>query len=165
MSFFQRAKPTNPLRIDISAPDSITEDDVFLEVETMLSCESGVVSPTVKARLRADIVNKRKARGAAQYYILGEAEYVGQADTVPGNPAKLSIRIPLDFSPMTLFDIPSANMAMASQEMQDAMAAAEEINHLYEYSVEVVAKTTDNEFAAQAPINLIRSDSTRVGSF
>lgn len=164
MHLFRRKAP-NLIQIVIDAPDSVTEDNVFLDVEATLSCETGIVKPTVKARLRADLTDKKKAKGAAQYYLLGEAEYMGQVDVVPDQPAKVSVRIPLDFSPMALFDIPSANMAMASPEMQSAMKAAQEIGHLYAYSVEVVAKTPDNESIARQPIELIRPDSTRIGSF
>jgi hypothetical protein len=66
---------------------------------------------------------------------------------------------------MALFDIPTANMAMASPEMQAAMTAAQEIGHLYAYSVEVVVKTPEYEFAVGKPIELIRPDSTRVANF
>ena len=164
MHFFKRAKQ-NPLVIEISAPDSVSHDDVFLDIEVALSSETQTVKPTVKARLRADITDRKKARGAAQYYLLGEADYQGEVAVVPGTPEKLSMRIPLDFSPMSMFDIPAANIAMASPEMQAAMEAAQEINHLYAYSVEVVAKLADAEYTGRTPIELINPDSTRVGNF
>jgi hypothetical protein len=164
MSFFKRTKPAL-LQIAIAAPDTVSEDSVFLNIAAALQSETSSVKPVVKARLRADITEKRKAKGSAEYYVLGEAQYPGEVSVVPGQPTKIDIQIPLDFSPMALFDIPSANMALATPEMQAAMAAAQEIGHLYTYSIEVVAKVEDRELAVRRPIELIRPDSTRVANF
>jgi hypothetical protein len=164
MSFFKRAVP-NPLQVAISAPDTVNEDNVFLDIAVTLQSQTSTLKPTVKARLRADLTNKKKARGAAEYYLLGEAEYGAQISVVPDQPEKVELKIPLDFSPMALFDIPVANMALASPEMQAAMTEAQEIGHLYEFSVEVLTKVEDREFAVRKPIELIRPDSTRVASF
>jgi hypothetical protein len=164
MSFFKK-QIRNPLVIEIAAPDSVTWDDVFLNIEIGLSCETKVIKPVVKARLRADITDKKKARGKSQYYVLGETEYQGAVEVVPGHPEKLTVRIPLDFSPMNSFEIPSENMAMASPELQAAMAAAQEVNQLYVYSVEVIVKTVEHEYIQRKPIELINPDSTRVADF
>lgn len=164
MSFFKRT-PKSPVQIGISAPESISQDDVFLDIEVGLNSETEVVKPVVKARLRADLTDKKKARGAAQFYLLGEMEYVGEVAVVPGHPETISLRIPLDFSPMSLFDIPTANIAQASPEMQAAMTAAQEIKHLYAYSVEVIIKTQTGEFSQSIPVDLIRPESTRIGQF
>jgi hypothetical protein len=164
MGFFKRATP-NPLQIAISAPDTVNEDNVFLDIAVTLQSQTSTIKPTIKARLRADLTNKKKARGAAEYYLLGEAEYGAQISVVPDQTEKIEIKIPLDFSPMALFDIPVANMALASPEMQAAMTEAQEIGHLYAFSIEVITKTDDHEFATRKPIELIRPDSTRVASF
>lgn len=163
--FFFKKQPKNPLTIEISAPDNITHDDVFLNIEVGLSSETEVIKPVIKARLRADITDKKKARGKSQYYILGEADYQGEVVVVPGHAEKLGLRLPLDFSPMNSFEIPSENMALASPELQAAMADAQEVNELYEYSVEVVAKITDHEYSQRRLVELINPDSTRVANF
>lgn len=164
MHFFKRTAPS-PISIDVSTPDSVSHDDVFLDVEVILSSTTQTVKPTVKARLRADLTDKKKARGAAQFYLLGEADYQGAVSVVPEQPEKLSIRIPLDFSTMSAFDIPAENIAMASPEMQAAMKAAQEINHLYAYSVEAVVKLENAEYTGKKSIELIHPDSTRVSNF
>lgn len=164
MSFFKRAAP-NPLQVAISAPDTVNEDNVFLDIAVTLQSTTSTVKPIVKARLRADLTQKKKAKGAAEYYILGEAEYGAQVSVLPDQPTTIELKIPLDFSPMALFDIPAANMALASPEMQAAMTEAQEIGHLYTYTVEVITKLDTQEFATRRPIELIRPDSTRVASF
>lgn len=164
MSFFKRTAKS-PVQIDIAAPETVSQDDVFLDIEVVLSSETEVIKPAVKARLRADLTDKKKARGAAQFYLLGESEYAGEVTVVPDHPETLKMHLPLDFSPMSLFDVPSANIALASPEMQAAMKAAQEINHLYAYSVEVIIKTAAGEFPQKASIELIHPDSTRVSSF
>lgn len=164
MGFFNRKKQ-NPLHVDIAAPDTVHEDSLFLDIAVTLQSESTVQKPLVSARLRADITEKRKARGAAEYYLLGETQYGGQVSVIAGEPTRLEIRIPLDFTPMALFDIPTANIAMASPEMQAAMSESQEIGQLYTYSVEVVTKIDDQEYATRSPIEFIRPDSTRVASF
>lgn len=164
MHLFKRAKPT-PLTIEVSAPESMSHDDVFLDVEVGLSTQTVTLKPTVKVRVRADLTDRKKARGAAQYYLLGEADYQGQVSVVPDRPEKLAVRIPLDFSPMSAFDIPAENIAMASPEMQAAMQAAQEINHLYTFSVEAVVRLDETDYTGATPIELIHPDSTRVANF
>lgn len=152
------------LTITVKAPADLSTEALGATLElTFLSPETTVI-PSVVVRLRGDLTNRKQAPSAPAYLYFGEAQYGEEIKMAPNQPEKVSVYLPLDFSSLNSYEIPPENMALASQEMQDAAAALGKA--VYAYSIEVTAKTdTGATTETRTPITLIDPHGIRTSSF
>lgn len=165
MGLFDAFKKKSSLTITIKSPASVTTEDLAIDLELTFLSPTATTVDNLQVRLRGDLVDRKQAPSAAPYHYLGETVYPQPIKMAPNKPEDITIKLPLDFSTLESYEIPPENLAVASEEMRAAAAAAKSAT--YSYTIEVVAKTagSDTETASRTPIQLIDPNTVRSSSF